>query len=849
MINRIIISGDLLRTKKVNGITENFHLKRINKYYHFFKYLIEEACHLPVEKLNTDNSDFSPEYFYQLCAVDYGNDENWLKIYDLTNVSKEAIDYYSYYINNALVIYIEMPLIWKHIHKILNIPYIDLTVHPIRFLDDHMFGMSTNSEAIFHRIKKYQIDDMEFYQQANMIKSIVDYNPLPIAENAALIVGQTNIDKALYCDGRCLSIMDFEEKIIEIGKNYDVVYYKKHPFNKDFQKIYDFLQQFEFIKLCPSDWNTYKILCNSNLKKVYAITSGILYEAPYFGTESETLYKPYLHFDYNKNCPYNEDVYLSIYGDFMNPRFWHDALQDVINVNDECKDLNINFRPNRIRATFNDYWSYTELDPTIISVGKQYNERIMKLEKLNSLKNEVNYLSDKVVLLNNQMNILRSDPCFEKNIIKRIGKRVVFSICQHSVYFNPIIVLKKLISEMSNFKEDDTNLLITSVKGITYRPNAPKGGRGGGGAVLSAMQEILGTTIGDYQIKYNYSEGDGIWHTLKNRYFTYANYERFINKKSNLLPLYAAIAFVMEKTKNEKGVLYICHEYATGYALSLLNKRYILVIHTQGTRVDEKLALGEKMSASEMNVIKKCEKQAIEKAIYTCFPSKGAEEMYFNSKHCLINKENAKIGPCLYNTVYVDIEPEKIERVEYDENSLTFLSVGTLTNAKGQDNVCVFFRNFLKQYTGQVRWICIGKGPLCDNIIKLTNDLSKEYVNFEFIYIPKLTFAEVQYLYGITDIYIMLHRISVFDLSTLEAMKNSCAIVLSKVGGNIEYNIEDNILYAEEGIENLLDKEKIEELKEKNKCVYENYFSGKCFKRRYENLILNTINQNNKNIS
>lgn len=844
MISRIIISGDLLRTKNVNGVIENFHLKRINKYYHFLKYPVEEAVNLPVEKLNTDNTDFSPEYFYKLCSIEYGYDENWLKIYDLESISKEAIDYYLNYIRDALVIYIEMPLIWKRIHKIANVPYIDLTVHPIRFLDDHMLGISTNSELIFNRIKKYQINEMEFYQQANMIKAIVDYNPLPIAENAALIVGQTNIDKALYCDGKCLSIMDFEEKIIEMGTKFDVVYYKKHPFNKEFQKIYDYLQQFDFIRLCPSDWNTYKILCNTNLKKVYAITSGVLYEAPYFGIESESLYKPYLHFDYSKECLYNEDIYLSIYNDFMCPKFWHDALQDIIKVNDEYKDLNINFRPNRIRATFNDYWSYTELDPTIITVGKHYNDRITKLEKLNSLKNEVNYLNEKIALLNNQVSILRSDPCFEKNIIKRIGKRTIFSICQNSIYFNPIIVQKKLISEMSNYKESDS--LITSIKGITYRPNAPKGGRGGGGAVLSAMQAILGNAVGEYQIKYNYSEGDGIWHTLKNRYFTYSNYERFINEKSNLLPLYAAIAFVLEKTKNEKGVLYVCHEYATGYALSLLNKKYILVVHTQGTRVDEKLALGEKMSASEMKVIKKCEKQAIEKAVYTCFPSKGAEEIYFSSKHCLINKDNVSVGPCLYNTVYVEVTPEKVERVEYDENCLTFLSVGTLTSAKGQDNVCTFMRNFLRQYTGQVRWICVGKGPLCDNIIEMTNELSKEYVNFEYIYIPKLPFAQVQYLYSIADIYIMLHRISVFDLSTLEAMKNSCAIVLSKIGGNIEYNIEDNIIYAEDSIDCLFDKEKVNSLKEKNKYIYNNYFSEKCFKKRYENLILNTIYQLNK---
>ena len=143
-VNKIIITGDLLRVRQIDGSAINFHEKRINKYYEFLKYQISEAVEVCVEKLNTDNSDFLPNKMYELCGIEYGTDENWLKIYDLQDIPKEAVEYYGKYISNALIIYIEMPLIYKRIHEILDIPYIDLTVHPIRFLDDHMFGMSTN---------------------------------------------------------------------------------------------------------------------------------------------------------------------------------------------------------------------------------------------------------------------------------------------------------------------------------------------------------------------------------------------------------------------------------------------------------------------------------------------------------------------------------------------------------------------------------------------------------------------------------------------------------------------------------------------------------------------------------
>lgn len=858
MINRIIISGDLLRTREVNGKAENFHLKRIDKYYHFFKYQIEEATCLPVEKLNTNSTDFSPAHFYKLCGLEYGSDENWLNIYDFKDLTNEITEYYFYYIKNSLVVYIEMPLIWKRIHEKLGIPYIDLTVHPIRFLDDHMFGMSTNNNLIFDRIKKYQIDDSLFYMQANMIKSIVDYNPLPIQERSALIAGQTNIDKALYSNGRCLSIMDYEDKISEMGKHYDIVYYKAHPFNSDLKKIHDFLKRFDFIKLCPSDWNMYRMLSNDNLLKVYAITSGVLYEAPYFGKESEFLYVPPFSFNYAKECEYDKDTYLSLYNSYMNPRFWSDILQDIISVNANCRNVEVNYRANRIRATFNDYWSYTELDPDIITVGKQYNDRVRRVEKevkqIISLQEKLNYadgyitqLNNQISILNNKVGILQQDPCFEKNVLKRWVKRATFSLSQKSTLFNPIIVLAKLKQESKKYIENKCE--ITAVKGITYRPHAPHGGRGGGGAVLSAMQAILQDKVGDYQIKYNYSERDGIWHTLRNRYFTYSNYQRYINEKSNLLPLYAAVCFVIEKTKNEQGTLYVCHEYATAYGLSLLNKKYVLVIHSQGTRVDEKLALGEKLTQSEINVIKKCEKVAIENALCVCFPSIGAEEMYFSSKYCIVRRSEVNVGACLYNTVYAEVTPKRVEGMGENEKCLTFMSVGTLTSAKGQDNVCRFLAEFMKYCKTNVRWICVGKGPMYETIAEITNDIKKHYPNFEFVYFSHLDFSEVQYLYSIADVYIMLHRISVFDLSTLEAMKNSCAIVLSKVGGNLEYNLNDNILYTEDDIvDKLLNAETIVKLKKQNIDTYNDHFSPQCFRDRYTKLLLNTVEEYNRSV-
>ena len=93
----------------------------------------------------------------------------------------------------------------------------------------------------------------------------------------------------------------------------------------------------------------------------------------------------------------------------------------------------------------------------------------------------------------------------------------------------------------------------------------------------------------------------------------------------------------------------------------------------------------------------------------------------------------------------------------------------------------------------------------------------------------------------------MLHRLSIFDLATLEAMSQSSAIVLSDVGGNIDFNVENNVIlvspvnYMAAAIK--LANSNVKELKALNYKVFSNYFSPNNFKLYYEKLLNNITNQ------
>lgn len=112
--------------------------------------------------------------------------------------------------------------------------------------------------------------------------------------------------------------------------------------------------------------------------------------------------------------------------------------------------------------------------------------------------------------------------------------------------------------------------------------------------------------------------------------------------------------------------------------------------------------------------------------------------------------------------------------------------------------------------------------------------------NFETIFIESCSYPEIRYLLSISDVYIMFHRISVFDLATLEAMNDSKCIILSDVGGNKEFNLNDNIIFYKGSVSKTADffiESNLEELKLANTLVYHQHFSNENFIKSYRKVI------------
>ncbi len=294
--------------------------------------------------------------------------------------------------------------------------------------------------------------------------------------------------------------------------------------------------------------------------------------------------------------------------------------------------------------------------------------------------------------------------------------------------------------------------------------------------------------------------------------------------------------------------LFVIQDIQTAFALKeIISPDNLVVYHSQGSLFQEKESqLGLKLGKGVKRFFDRVQKDVFEYYDVLGFPSRGAcdtvreqlPDVHFEGKRIEI----------LYNTFNrADISEEDrkafLERFAYADvlksPVLKFVSVSTLTHLKGIDQT-IELLGALKNAGIDFVWFMIGNGQ--SSYIEQTLEPLLQANNLEdnTKQIRSLPNKEVNMLLGESDYYIMMHRASIFDIATLEAMSNHCIPILSKVGGNLEFNVDGNCFLYEDNLEELIHfvgRSDTEALKTRNHEIAMTVFGNKPFLERYEALI------------
>lgn len=357
--DRIVITSDLLRVTGEKTSRTGFATNT-----KFFAAMmtpqISAATRLPVTILEWDDtSPFDGNAVYGAFGLG-ANAANWAKIF-AADATDAICALFLPHVENSLVVGFEISPLLQKILTRLNIPFVDVRWHPLRFLDDIFFGFSSNRGEISAAIGSYALSgqEVDFHvglHKAAAIRRSAFNKKRPSCET--LIVGQTPFDASLIHDGRIATLLDYEDSIAELAK-LGSIGFRPHPFSPHpSPSLATFLEHHD-IPIVDSDVDMYELLCDESLRRVVGLSSGTLDEAAFFGLPvARFIPERFRYLPHVADALQVENqplVYTGVYHAFLSVDFWADIFRSTL----ERTWPNGNptpFKPDRLRHVNGSYW-------------------------------------------------------------------------------------------------------------------------------------------------------------------------------------------------------------------------------------------------------------------------------------------------------------------------------------------------------------------------------------------------------------------------------------------------------------------------------------------------------------
>lgn len=356
---RIVITSDLLRVTGEKASRKGF-ATNTNFFAAMLKPQISAATRLPVAILEWDDtSQFDGNAVYGAFGLD-ASAANWARIF-AADATDALCALFLPHVENSLVAGFEMPPLLQKILNRLDIPFVDIRWHPLRFLDDIFFGFSSNRSEISAAIASYALSgqEVDFHvglHKAAAIRRSAFNRKGPSCQT--LIVGQTPFDASLIHDGRIATLLDHEDRIAELAKIGSIAF-RPHPFSPHPSPSLAAFLEHHGIPHVDSDIDMYELLSDESLQRVVGLSSGTLDEAAFFGLPvTRFIPERFRYLPHVADAFQTDDdslVYTGVYHAFLSVDFWADIFRSTLERTWPNGNP-IPFKPDRLRHVNGSYW-------------------------------------------------------------------------------------------------------------------------------------------------------------------------------------------------------------------------------------------------------------------------------------------------------------------------------------------------------------------------------------------------------------------------------------------------------------------------------------------------------------
>jgi hypothetical protein len=284
---------------------------------------------------------------------------HWALSYQCLPVSDQRHGILSRRLLGRFCIGYEMPPWLRHLLDSLHVPYIDVRLHPVRFLDDLLFAANASHPATQTALLAMAEPESAVIITAGLREAMCHMiSEATVPAGTLIVIGQRPLDSSQIAGGSFFDALPRAAEILAICERYSAVLLKPHPLEPDHSLLRVAANASNIAGV--SHDNLYRLMSLPEIAGILTVNSSVAYEAVYFGKKVHALTALPIRLAW-RGAPAEANVYASLDDRVLTVDFWRTVLAPHTPVSD-ADNVSLPSKPNRLRIALDSFWNFQEID-------------------------------------------------------------------------------------------------------------------------------------------------------------------------------------------------------------------------------------------------------------------------------------------------------------------------------------------------------------------------------------------------------------------------------------------------------------------------------------------------------
>ena len=260
----------------------------------------------------------------------------------------------------------ELPPYLIRLLRRLAVPYLDLRVHPVRFMDDVLFAANASEAATQQALFGVAVPEDIVFAAAGLVEAMCRYTAdCSLPSGTLLVIGQRTMDSTQIIGGRFFDALDHLGEIASICAAYSAVLLKPHPYGGRHSLLIAAAVAPNAIGVTGD--NLYRLFAQQEVTAILTANSSAAYEARYFDKQLRTLMPLPVSIAWRGDA-YGAGDYVSLDQQVFATDFWRMVPAPHTAVT-ACDGARLPDKPNRLRIAHDSFWNFQEIDTDRVPRG------------------------------------------------------------------------------------------------------------------------------------------------------------------------------------------------------------------------------------------------------------------------------------------------------------------------------------------------------------------------------------------------------------------------------------------------------------------------------------------------